>query len=159
MNKTILALDTATHNCGYAVLSNLNVVNSGVITSVDKDINKRLSSHYGSILSLINDYNVDIVVFENTNTFTNIQTLKMLAQLQGIIMAICISRQIEYYTMLPTEWRAVLGFKTGNKTNRVVQKQLALDYVNLQVGINTSNDDEAEAICLGIAYLKKGGIV
>lgn len=149
-----LALDTATHSCGYAVFDGVSPICWGVLKEKDKLLGKRLSGLYGSILQLVRKYGVDHIVFEDTNELRNVQTLKKLCYLHGIVMAICFQENISYSSMLPSEWRKRLSFKTGSSVGqtRDVQKQLALDYVQMIMGYDVDCDDTAEALCLGVVF-------
>ena len=48
----------------------------------------------------------------------------------------------------------MLGFKQGSGTKRSDLKQQAIDMIYDRYGISVTND-EADAICIGIAYIKK----
>lgn len=152
----ILALDNATRKCGVCVLRGYKVVYFGKIEQNDKSIEKRLQGLYGAIRGLIRKWHIDVVVYEDTNKCTNVQVLKSLCVLQGIIMALAFEFDIKHVALLPSVWRKVLGFKTGSHegTTRDVQKQMALDYVNCVLNLPTTSDDVAEAICIGQAFIK-----
>lgn len=63
-------------------------------------------------------------------------------------------RDIPYEVFYPTNWRKVLGFKQGSGTKRSELKQQAIDMIYDRYGITATND-EADAICIGMAYIKK----
>ena len=67
---------------------------------------------------------------------------------------ICFQEKISYSSMLPSEWRKRLSFKTGSSIGqtRDVQKQLAIDYVQMIMGYDVDCDDTAEALCLGVVF-------
>ena len=147
----ILALDNATKKCGYAVLTNARPICYGVIEQNDKSLDQRLKGLYGKIRRLVELHKVDMIVCEDNYSHSNIQVLKGLCLLEGIILAIGFDFGVPVKRILASEWRKKIGFKTGeNKAQkREVQKQFAIDFVNLQLGAKVTSDDVAEALCIG----------
>lgn len=100
----------------------------------------------------------DIIIFEDVSLRTSIKTLITLSRLQGAIMDMSYWHNTAFKIYAPTQWRKVLGFNQGNKVNREALKVQAIDYVSKCYGI-TAKDDIAEAICIGLAYLRDSGII
>lgn len=82
------------------------------------------------------------------------KTMRQLSQLQGVIIGFCQMCDIPYEIFYPSAWRKMLGFKQGSGTKRSDLKQQAIDMIYDRYGISVTND-EADAICIGIAYIKK----
>lgn len=68
-------------------------------------------------------------------------------------MAVCDICGVKYEIVRPSEWRKELGFRQG-ATKREELKQQAIDYVLKNYGEEVSSD-EADAICIALATLKK----
>ena len=62
---------------------------------------------------------------------------------------------IEY--IYPSSWRASLGIKNGRGIKRTTLKQADIDFVKEKYNINV-NDDEADAICIGLAQYVKSEV-
>lgn len=80
------------------------------------------------------------------------QAVILLARLQGIIMGYCDMLNIPYTVYLPSQWRKVLGFKQGRVTRENL-KQQAIDLVRDTYNLSVQTD-EADALCIAMAYLK-----
>ena len=153
----VLAMDNATVVCGYSIYDGGNLVASGVLTAnARKHIDERLLTLRSGILGLIDAYEIEHIVFEDTmltqKGHNNLQTFKKLCWLQGMIAAICFERNIGYSVYLPSEWRSKIGFLKGHSQKREDQKRLAIEYVKENYRKEVT-DDEAEAICIGRAFV------
>ena len=62
------------------------------------------------------------------------------------------SIEIEY--IYPSSWRATLGIKNGRGIKRTSLKEQDIQYVQEKYNI-TVNDDEADAICIGLSQYKE----
>jgi Holliday junction resolvasome RuvABC endonuclease subunit len=93
-----------------------------------------------------------IVVFEDTSLQSNPSTLRLLAQLQGVIIGSCLLNEIPYKIYKPSSWRKLLNFKQGRGIERKFLKQQSKDYVKQYFNVDV-NDDIADAICIGQAYI------
>ena len=56
--------------------------------------------------------------------------------------------EIEY--IYPSSWRAALGIRNGRGIKRTTLKEADIAFVKEKYGIDV-NDDEADAICIGLA--------
>jgi len=54
--------------------------------------------------------------------------------------------------MAPSHWRSILDYSFGRK--REEQKKAAMNLVKEKCGLSVSSD-EADAICIGLAYLQE----
>ena len=59
--------------------------------------------------------------------------------------------EIEY--IYPSSWRAKLGIKNGRGIKRTTLKEADITFVKNTYNILV-NDDEADAICIGLAYFQ-----
>lgn len=166
----ILSLDMATKKTGYGLLDeNANLYESGVIRTISDEPRERIREVYDAIENIITSNNITRVVLEDVpvTSHNNLKTGKDLCILQGSILALCFKHNIDYYFYAPSSWRSLVGTYDGTRQGmkREVQKQRAVDKVNeiynLEFVYNATetktrhtDDDRAEAICLGLAYIK-----
>jgi len=152
----IMSLDNATKVCGVAIFAGDKLKYSGTIEANKNERNSmtRTEQIYRQIVAMAAEHKVDYIIFEDSFFSQNINTLKQLCRLQGCIMALCYAADIGFYLFMPTEWRSMLWQGVGKK--REEQKKCAVDYVNTNYGMDLTykEDDEAEAICLGEAFIK-----
>ena len=107
------------------------------------------------IISLIgNSPQIDYVIIEDTVLQRSPATMKQLSQLQGVVIGYCIEHGIPYDVYHPTSWRKLLEFEQGKGTKREQLKQQSQQFVEDTYQISVS-DDESDAICIGLAYIKK----
>lgn len=171
----ILALDQSTIITGYALFDDKNekLIDRGSI----KFSKSKNSNPIDRILKLSNwfdeyllDNNVDFVVMEDIQlqneakykqeenyiqtheevSAVSIPTFKVLSKLMGVLEVSCISYNIEYKIIKPSEWRYILNIK-GKVRDELKKK--SIEYVENNFDIK-AQIDEAEAICIGAAYLK-----
>lgn len=79
---------------------------------------------------------------------SNINVMKILAQLQGCIYALGLLSDLPVQTIKPTVWRQTLEFRQGAKVKRQELKEQALCYIKENFGLDVI-EDVAEAICIG----------
>lgn len=116
-----------------------------------KDTDERMKQMLDNIIRNIADEKPDTVYFEDVWMGNNPSTSQLLSQLLGGVWGYCILNNIYFQKIKPSAWRKVLGFKGGRLT-RDELKQLSIEYVRKEYGIET-DDDEADAICIGTAGL------
>jgi Holliday junction resolvasome RuvABC endonuclease subunit len=119
----------------------------------DDNVFERMCNLYNRIEEKVNLHKVECIIIEDTFFSTNIKVLKVLSQLQGVIMALCFKHDIMLRLYLPSEWRKIVGLK-GKK--RAEQKLAAIEYVNNKYGfsLKKKDDDIAEAIMINEAFNK-----
>lgn len=164
-----MSLDQATKICGYAIFTDGKLIESGSFMNSDpKEKNgiTRIEEIYVQIYKKAKEYSVNAFIFEDTFQKQNVKVTKLLCWLQGAIMQLAFIEDLGFTMYMPTSWRKVLGFKRKSKktnpqpdfkTNRDYQKYQAVEYVNNELGLmlGYDEDDRAEAICIGMAYLKE----
>jgi hypothetical protein len=102
---------------------------------------------------------VDKIILEEVRPeqgLQNIKTHKALMYLQAAIAFLIHERfnTIEVEYTYPNEWRAACGIHTGRGVKRETLKSADIKFVKENFGI-TVNDDEADAIGIGYAYVNK----
>lgn len=148
------SLDQSTKVTGWCIWKNGIYESSGVINFSNlKYETIRFENMAKSIISLLDKYSPTIVYIEDTALQKNAKTLKELAQLQGVIIGYCQTKNIDIQIITPSQWRKQLGFKQGSGIKRNELKQQCFTWVKENLGLEKS-EDEIEAIGIGAAVLK-----
>lgn len=166
----ILGLDMATKKTGYSLLDEeANLYDYGVIRTINSEPRDRIKEIYDAIEEIINNNNITHIVLEDVpvTSHNNLKTGKDLCILQGTILALCFKYNIQYSFYAPSSWRSIIGTYDGTRQGmkRDVQKQKAVDKINelydldfvynaTETKTRHTDDDKAEAICLGLAYIE-----
>ena len=149
----ILAFDQATVRTGYAFFEDNTMGAFGLIDlhTMKQGLGLRMDAMFQQMAEEVEKYQPDVIVIEDVAMQANPSGLIALARLQGMIIGYCVMHEIGCVILKPTEWRRACGFKQG-RVKREQLKQQAIDFVkdvyHLQV-----TDDEADAICIGTAYV------
>ena len=106
---------------------------------------------------LIKDHNVDAVFIEDIQFRTNINTLKKLAHLQGVLINLCEKNHYLYGLVAPSQWQNFCkAYDAGMELQpaqgsdaRKKSKQMSIQFVLDVLDIETDNDNLADAICIG----------
>jgi Holliday junction resolvasome RuvABC endonuclease subunit len=155
----ILSLDASTKSSGYAIFNEQKLENYGCITASSTDLIKRINKIITELEQILIKEKVDKIILEEVRPeqgLQNIKTHKALMYLQAAIAFLIHERfntiEIEY--TYPNEWRAACGIHTGRGVKRETLKSADIKFVKENFGI-TVNDDEADAIGIGYAYVNK----
>lgn len=155
----IVSIDASTKSSGIALFENGQLTVYDNFTNSSSDLIKRISHMINKLDEFLNKYHADKIILEEVHPedkLTNIKTHKALMYLQAAIAFLVHERhsyiQIEY--LYPSEWRKLCGIKTGRGTYRSSLKEQDIAFVKERFGLNV-NDDIADAICIGYAYLNK----
>lgn len=112
----------------------------------------------------------DQIVIENTVKGRNRHTQRILEWCHFTVLGKIYERNVPFAYMDPSEWRGILEIrlsaddkknnkdvKAGKKRGKVNRKHLAIRYCEKKHGLKllVKDDDIADAICLGEAYLKE----
>lgn len=147
--RKILALDQSSHTSGYAIFEEDKLIKCGHFTFDDEDIGKRLYKIREYIDKLVDEYNINEVIFEDIqlqqNVANNVATFKTLAEVIGVISELFIEKDIKYSAVLATVWKSALGIKGRQRSD---QKRNAQAFVATTYGLKPTQD-EADAACIG----------
>lgn len=154
----LISFDQATRNTGFACFEGSDLRNYGLLEASGADGDARLDEMAVQIRDLIRRYNPKFVVFEGVLFQKSPNALIMLANLQGIIRGICQERGCEYAVYAPTSWRSLIGLQQGRGITRDKLKEQAVKFVHSAYGIDVE-EDVCEAICIGLAHLRKSGML
>lgn len=145
----ILAFDQASRTSGWSVFNDKELTDHGTFTFTNANLGDRLHRIRNMIISLIEKYNPDKIVFEDIQLqqghINNVDTFKILAEVYGIISELATGLKIDNEPCLAGTWRRSLGI-AGRKRDE--QKENAQRWVFDTYGIHVK-EDEADAICIG----------
>ena len=151
----LLALDQASKVTGWAIFEDGELKSYGKISLDDPNTDIRLVQLRQDIQTLVADYNIDEVIFEDiqqqNNVANNVQTFKVLAEVYGVVSELLQELQIPHSTVLAASWKSTLGIKGRT---RAEQKKNAQLYVEQNYGIHVIQDI-ADAVCIGTHHIKK----
>lgn len=151
----LLALDQASKVTGWAIFEDGELKSYGKISLDDPNTDIRLVQLRQGIQTLVADYNIDEVIFEDiqqqNNVANNVQTFKVLAEVYGVVSELLQEIQISHSTVLAASWKSTLGIKGRT---RAEQKKNAQLYVEQNYGIHVIQDI-ADAVCIGTHHIKK----
>ena len=157
----ILSLDLSTKSSGWAYFEDGELKDHGCITSASTDLIKRIYIMRDGIAEILDKYAVTKIVVEEVrpeggygvgNTKTHRALMWLQAAIAFLIHDNYSSTEIEY--IYPSSWRAALGIKNGRGIKRISLKEQDIQYVQDKYNI-TVNDDEADAICIGLSQYKE----
>lgn len=148
----ILALDQASVTSGYAIFVDGALAHSGTFTINQSKVGKRLVKIKAQVLDLIDQYQIDYLVFEDIQMQQqNVVTYKALAEVLGVLEELASELNMPYEIVPSSSWRSALNI--GGRV-RADQKKAAQDFVTKQYNKSVSQD-ESDAICIGTYIVQK----
>lgn len=146
MNRTILALDTAT-KCGWAMWHNGSLVSSGVWNFNSKTIGRKLTKFASQLTEIIASYNVTEIVAEDIYLDTSRpKAFWRLGEMRGVLLTVAEYHNITANFIEPSQHKRYLcrsSYATKSDTQKALQR--------LGYGVISSND-EADAIAILITF-------
>lgn len=164
----VLALDAATIITGYAIYDNDILVSYGTY-KINKELptDERINEIKKWLEAAIDEWCPDYVGVENIQlqgynknngqTQLQVETYRVLANLQGVIIDTLYEKNIPYDLAYAVEWRKYCG--VGEGIGRENKKKQAQNKVKIWYNIDCTQD-EADAICIGkyFCHYRKGRI-
>ena len=156
----LIAIDASTKSSGLAIYKHNKLVETDCITSASSDLFNRIKVMVENIKSyLISNPDLEYLILEEVRQqgFVNIKTYKALMYLQGCI-AMMVHQSFKHIAIdfiYPSQWRKVCQIKQGRGVQRAKQKENDVQWVKDNFNIQV-NDDIADAIGIGYAYIHKG---
>jgi len=144
----ILSIDSGIEKTGYAIFRNKKYVISALIkTSKNNSTEIRLEEIYLQLKKVFKKYKPEILVVEQLFFFKNQKTFIRVAQAQGVALLLAAQNKIKVEFLTPLQIKqTITGY--GKSDKKSIQKMLKLE---LQIDI--AQDDEADAIACGLAYI------
>ena len=153
----LLALDASTKSTGFAVFKDNQLLVCNCITASSSDLYKRIHKMVDSILTIVGQMKIEKIVMEevipdyskNTNTF------RALMYLQALIHIELHDKHpnVQIEMIYPSSWRSACGIEDGRASKREQKKQKDIEFANQKYGLSLTNDDAADAVCIGHAFL------
>ena len=153
----LLALDASTKATGFAIFKDKELLVCNCITASSTDLYKRIHKMTDSILTIVEQMNIDKIVMEevipdhskNTNTFRALMYLQALIHIELHDKFPNVQIEMVY----PSSWRSVCEIEDGRSSKREQKKQKDIDFANKTYNLSLTNDDIADSVCIGHAYL------
>lgn len=113
------------------------------------------------VTSLLKSYDISAVFIEDIQLRANVQAFKKLAQLQGVLVNLFEKNEYLYGYVAPSQWQNFCKARGRNSkeikeqvlsvelTGKKESKILSIQFVKDQFGIETTNDNVADSICMG----------
>ncbi len=160
----VFAIDSASKKSGWSFFINNKLIDYGLIRANEKDdVDNRIMQIYLEIKKLVQKYEPDYIVFENTPSM-NAKVARDLSRIHGCIMSLVFDSggKMGFRDYMPTTWRSIIGTYNGKREGqkRDYQKQKAIEIVNKKYNKQfiydksdkNGDDDICEAILLGEAF-------
>ena len=159
MLTKMISLDTSSSCSGWALWEDGMLTEHGIIDlKYAKDSDRRLDLMCGSLISLLNSTDPDIVVIEMTVVSRNVSGQRLLSEIVGVVRGWCMSQHERrfFYRLRPTEWRRLVREEgeviPRSKKNGL--KEWDISKASDAFGFTPETDDEADAALIGWAYIR-----
>lgn len=155
----ILALDQASHDCGWSILDDGQLIKYGFHSVSSDEETERINKLKAWFISMINNWKPDYVALEGIQfqdevsggPKMGITVFQTLARLQGVLMDVCFELKIPFEVCSTNTWRAHCKVKGRVRADKKKSMQLI---VKEKYDISVTND-EADAIGIGIYMADK----
>lgn len=158
----LMSIDGSTKSSGVAIFQDKTLIYYECVTAASTEKIKRINKMVTRFKELFTEYNVDKVIMEEplpADVKNNRQVYKALMYLQAetvIRLYTDLGYKIEDDDFIPVNtWRSKLGIAIGRYGQRTSVKQEDIDFIKKHYNIDV-NDDIADSICIGHAYLNCG---
>ena len=152
-NARMVSIDSSTNKTGCALFIE-GVLNDHELIDLSKlglDINTRINEMGRRIVDKLDLWTPRMVYIEEPKGHQNIELVRKLSEILGIVRGYCITHDVYYSEIKPSEWRKYCSLDQGGK-KRAELKAASVDYVKNKYGIEV-NDDVSDAICIGDAVI------
>lgn len=151
----LVSLDTSTTKSGVALFVDGKLSDYKLLDcSGTKEIEERMDEMGAALLRQLKEFAPNLVYIEMPKGGGgNVEMVRKLSEILGIVRAYCISKGVEHHEIMPSQWRKYCGIEQGKRT-RSELKQLSMNYVKEQYGIEVNND-VADAICIGVGVINQ----
>lgn len=146
-----IAIDQATHLCGFAVYDGIQLTKFGTFSAIQDTEIERDHAIKMWLCSMIQNWQPDLIALEGIQLQQNaarnvgVTTFETLARLQGILMETAHENKVQFVICHTQVWRA--HCKVKGQTREAKKKSMQL-LAREWHGINAS-EDEADAIGIG----------
>lgn len=158
MKKTrMVSLDTSSTITGYAYWENGILTKSGILYHEnEKNPIIRVEDMTMDIINLLKSCKPDIVAIEQPPFCNSPKTCVMLAEIVGCAKGYAIAAGADFVEYTVNEWRKLVAGAEKIPRNRNEAKKWDIDKVmNMYPSINLEDDNEADAILIGVARIRQ----
>lgn len=157
MKEVLMAVDESISSTGVAIFETGELVTTYHIPTTAKPrTEQRYAEIADSFLEIINKHHPNIFVAEDVYQDNSILSFKYNLFLQGLLfgMGYVTNKKDRFWfaSYYPPEWRKVLGILNNGKRKEMKERDIA--YVKQKYGVDYQ-EDVADAICIGLAYIKE----
>lgn len=148
----ILAIDQATKNSGFCLIdsSTKEIKAFGTLQADEKKKTElRIHDLKSWLEKTIIKEAVDLVLIEDIQFQRNYKVYKTLAQLQGVLIEMCVANNIKYKVVASATWKSRVGIQ---QTKRAEEKKRSIIIASEVVGEDV-HEDTADAICMVLSEL------
>lgn len=145
--KKIMSIDQSTSKSGYAIFTNGQLAEWGIIRPSKRVHQVNMISVFLRIIKKIEEENPDLILIEDVymkkGPKFNIDTHKKLSNLQGMLIAYFVLNSLEYKVISPNTWmNKVIGKNHCSKedTQNCLNKKYSTVF----------REDEADAVAIGL---------
>lgn len=158
----LMAIDGSTKSSGVAIFKDKELIHYECVTASSTEKIKRINKMVDRFKELFTEYKVDKVIMEEPlpeDVKNNRKVFKALMYLQAataIRLLTDLGYKMEDEDFIPVNtWRSKLGITIGRYGQRTTVKQEDINFVKKHYNLDV-NDDIADSICIGHAYLLGG---
>ena len=168
----LLSLDLSISSTGYSVYEVVEKNSFKILTYGRIPTNKidflfngeycedKRTNYIGDIVNtIIQDYQIDKIVIENTFVGGNNSISMSLKKLVGVVSRVCYLHGIVPIYMLASQWRKILNIKGKKNEKKILTyeyvKENIIDIGELKSTGKDKNEDIYDSLAIGYAYLKK----
>ena len=156
---TVLSLDLSTKSSGWAIYQDSKLIDSGYITATSTNVYNRIQKITSELELIVKKYNPTKVYSEQpepASVGNNMDVYRKLTFMHGDVCIMLNHYQLRMELCTSSHWRSLVGIKTGRGIKRDSLKPKDIAKVK-QIFNKTCNDDQADAILIGLAYVKQNG--
>lgn len=152
-----LAIDGSSKSTGIAIFEQNKLIHYECITASYTERYKRIDKMVKRIRQLYDQYKPTNIVMQQVlpqDVKHNQKVYKTLIYLQGAIVLELQKNGAVVNLAAAAHWRAMTGIKTGRGVRRQTLKAASQKLIKDTYDIDV-NDDIADSICIGLAYIKQ----
>ena len=156
MKDIIMAVDESILSTGVAIFRGDTLVfTTKIKTDSRKQFVERMTVIEQKLRELAHAYKVTVFLAEDVYANKSIMSYRYNLFIQGMLFALSKNVKNGIYDLYhPARWRSILGMDCQKK-KRDELKQMDIAYAREHAGIVTDSDDIADAVCIGLAYIKE----
>lgn len=149
----MLALDISSSNTGWAIFENGTYLMSGAISPKDKT--DKMSQMMDLLIEFIHSEKPDICVIEEPiYAHGDIHAFQTLAMICGVVLYHTHCSGADFASFRPSEWRKLVSEKDEHRPRKREElKAWDIQKAKAIFDKDFDNDDEADAVLIGQAYL------